>query len=183
MNSIGEWRQCPIDGVGVLVPGEIRDRRGSFVKTFRRDAFLSFGADFEIREAFFTVSDAGVLRGMHFQTPPRAHAKVVTCLAGRVLDVLLDIRAASTSFGKTYSVELSAANRIVLFIPAGIAHGFLALEDRSLVHYMTDCEHSPEHDSGIRWDSFGFPWPAPNPTLSDRDLRHPPLAEFRTPFP
>ena len=119
---------------------------------------------------------------MHFQLPPAAHAKLVYCITGRVLDVVLDLRKDSPTFGRSYGRELSAVNREMFFIPAGFAHGFLALEDNTTMVYQTSTVHSPTHDAGVRWDSFNFDWPVKNPTLSDRDQKFPTLPEFNSPF-
>lgn len=137
-----------------------------------------------VREEFFSTSADGVLRGMHFQVPPHAHQKLVYCIAGRVWDVLLDLRTASPAFGKAAGFELSAANRHVVHIPAGFAHGFLSLEGGSCLVYKTDAVHAPSCDSGVRWDSFGYEWPTlgRTPMVSARDASHPRLEDFVSPF-
>ena len=119
---------------------------------------------------------------MHFQVPPAHHAKIVTCLSGVVLDVILDLRKSSPTFGLVESLELSESNRHFLFIPSGFAHGFLSLTEDSVVHYLTGAEHSPKHDKGIRWNSFGFKWPVSNPVVSDRDSELPLFSDFESPF-
>lgn len=158
------------------------DDRGTFLKIFHDQAFQSLGLCTSWAEEFITSSRRGVLRGMHFQAPPRQHAKLVTCLCGRVLDVVLDLRAGSATYGKTHSVELSWNSARSLYIPEGLAHGFLALEEGAMVHYKVSTIHSPEQDHGILWNSFGFAWPEGNPILSQRDRALPPLDAFRTPF-
>lgn len=158
-----------------------KDERGLFQKLYRRDVFEAQGIDWQIREEFVSVSAKGVLRGMHFQKAPFAHHKLVSCYAGRVLDVVLDMRAGSETFGKTYSQELG--DTITgLILPEGVAHGFYALEDSSIVHYQTSCEYVPEADSGVHWDSFGFKWPCADPDLSGRDEKHPKWNPEETPF-
>ena len=135
-----------------------------------------------VREEFFSTSAKDVLRGMHFQIPPHAHQKLIYCVNGKVLDVLLDLRQCSPTYGRSISLELSAANRHVLYIPVGFAHGFLSMEDQSCLVYKTDAVHAPLHDAGIRWDSFGFAWPSDAPLISGRDLAHPAFSEFHSPF-
>jgi dTDP-4-dehydrorhamnose 3,5-epimerase len=171
-----------LPGLQLIRPRIFRDERGSFVKTFHADQFRELGLDFEPREEFFSTSAKNVLRGMHFQLPPVAHAKLVYCIAGSVLDVVLDLRKNSPTFGRSCAQELSAANREMFFIPVGFAHGFLALEDGATMVYQTSTVHSPSHDAGVRWDSFGFDWPAKFPVLSERDKKFPALRDFSSPF-
>lgn len=174
----------PLPGVRVLRPFVFEDARGNFVKPFHEGQLAEHGIAMTVREEFFSTSQKGVLRGMHFQVPPHAHQKLVYCLTGRVLDVLLDLRKASPSFGKAAAFELSAANRNVVHIPAGFAHGFLSLEDQSCLIYKTDAVHAPDCDAGILWNSFGFTWPIDGsaPVISPRDLTHPEFCKFESPF-
>jgi dTDP-4-dehydrorhamnose 3,5-epimerase len=171
-----------LDGLRLLRPRVFSDLRGIFVKTFHADLFQSLGIPFAPCEEFYSISAKGVVRGMHFQLPPKAHSKLVYCVAGRVLDVVIDLRANSPSFQQVFSRELTAASPELLFIPMGFAHGFLALEDRSIMVYQTDQVHIPELDTGIAWNSFGFSWPVRDPVVSDRDQRFPTLKGFSTPF-
>jgi dTDP-4-dehydrorhamnose 3,5-epimerase len=174
----------PLEGAALIEPSVHRDDRGSFVKTFHAGALSHEGCHFNVREEFYSASHRGVLRGMHFQTPPFDHQKLVTCVAGRVLDVLLDLRRGSPTFGAVWSTELHASKPQVLWLPTGLAHGFLSLEDGSCVLYKTDKEYAPPHDAGIRWDSFGFAWPLPagEVIISPRDAQHPAWTSFRSPF-
>ncbi len=164
-----------LPGLKIIRPKIFQDARGTFVKAFHRDIFHQLGLDFEPREEFFSTSAKGVLRGMHFQLPPAAHAKLVYCIAGRVLDVVLDLRKDSPMFGRSVARELNATSREMFFIPVGFAHGFLALEDNATMVYQTSTVHSPAHDAGIVWNSFGFDWPVKNPLMSDRDQKFPAL--------
>lgn len=171
-----------LPGLQIVRPKIFQDARGSFVKTFHADQFRELGLDFEPREEFFSTSAKDVLRGMHFQLPPAAHAKLVYCIVGSVLDVVLDVRKNSPTFGRSYARELSAANREMLFIPIGFVHGFLALDDGATMIYQTSTVHSPVHDAGVRWDSFNFDWPVKTPILSERDKKFLPLQDFQSPF-
>ena len=171
-----------------LLPGarlvklrQFSDARGSFVKTYARSVFDAEGADFDFREEFYSVSAKDVIRGMHFQTPPHDHVKLVYCPVGAVLDVLVDLRPGA-DYGRSASVVLDAAEPSLLLIPKGIAHGFKSLTDGSLMVYKTSTEHAPTNDAGIRWDSFGFDWEVDAPIVSNRDAVHPPLAEYGSPF-
>ncbi|HEX7569500.1 MAG TPA: dTDP-4-dehydrorhamnose 3,5-epimerase [Verrucomicrobiae bacterium] len=171
-----------LPGLQIILPRIFQDARGSFVKTFQADQFRELGLNFEPREEFFSTSAKGVLRGMHFQLPPAATAKLVYCIAGNVLDVVLDLRKNSPTFGRSYAHELNAANREMFFIPIGFAHGFLALADNATMVYQTSTVHSPAHDTGVHWDSFGFDWPVKNPILSERDKKFSTLLDFQSPF-
>lgn len=168
-------------GVYLLQPDVFEDRRGSFIKTYHEGLYRACGITFAPKEEFFSISRKNVLRGMHFQRPPAAHDKLVYCPAGRVLDVVLDLRSASAGV-RHMARELSAANHQMLFIPAGCAHGFLALEDHSIMVYQTSTVHSPDYDAGILWNSFDFDWPIKTPILSERDQTFPALRDFPSPF-
>lgn len=170
------------EGLTLLQPKVFRDLRGSFVKTFHEDVFRQQGLSFTPREEFYTTSDLGVLRGMHFQRPPAAHSKLVYCTSGRVLDVVLDLRIGSPTCGQYYARELSSDNLEQIFISPGFAHGFLALADKSTMVYLTDIVHTPACDTGVHWDSFGFRWPVITPTISDRDRQLPPWRMEESPF-
>jgi dTDP-4-dehydrorhamnose 3,5-epimerase len=172
------FEDTPIAGVKIWNPPVFTDARGDFFKTFHEELFAEAGVRFVLREQFFSTSRKGVLRGMHFQAPPSEHDKIVTCLSGSALDVVVDIRGGK-DFGRAHAAMLSAENRKTLYIPAGVAHGFLALEDNTLMQYMVSSVHNPACDSGFRWDSFGFSWPVENPLVSERDRKHPGLEEWR----
>lgn len=172
----------PLPGAMVLQPRVFKDLRGTFVKTFHSDLFAELGISFSPQEEFFSISRKGVLRGMHFQLPPHDHHKLVYCVKGEVLDVIVDLRRSSPRFGQSASVALSEENQHVFFIPKGFAHGFLSLTDDSVMVYKTDHVYAPSSDTGVRWDSIGFDWPEPAPALSDRDLAFPPLEEFDSPW-
>ena len=171
-------------GLVVLEPRVFTDLRGTFVKTFHDSAFRELGLAFAPREEYFSTSHKNVVRGMHFQVPPADHAKLVYCVTGAVLDVVLDLRRNSPTYGGTFAGELSETNRRSLFIPTGFAQGFLALTDNALMVYKTSTVHDPACDRGIHWQSFGFTWPlgGATPILSKRDEALPPLADFNSPF-
>lgn len=174
-----------------LLPGtfyiplkRFEDARGSFVKTLAVTALTRLGLHFELREEFYSSSHCNVVRGMHFQRPPHDHDKIVYCSQGRALDVLLDLRRGA-GFGRAMGVTLDAQEPAMVFIPRGVAHGFKALEDQTLMVYKTSTEHAPSHDAGIRWNSFGFDWQCSAThelILSERDQNHPALKDFNSPF-
>ena len=165
-----------------LSPKVFRDQRGSFTKTWHPELLAAHGIHMPIAEEFYSVSRVNVLRGMHFQLPPHDHEKFVYCAAGRLLDVVIDLRRSTGSYGRIWAWELSAENGLIVYIPKGFAHGFLSLADGTVTVYKTSIVHAPSHDVGIRWDSFGFAWPTHAPILSERDRIHPALADFSSPF-
>lgn len=146
------------------------DDRGVFFKPFHYTSLKREGIDFDAKESICSVSKKNVVRGMHFQEEPYAQAKVVYCPHGAILDVILDMRPESTTYGKFEAFELSAANGHALYIPEGFAHGFLALTDDAITSYIMNKEYHPESDNGILWNSFGYEWPVENPVISARDL-------------
>lgn len=155
--------------------------RGSFVKTYHQELFSQMDINLKIREEFYSISNKNVVRGMHFQLPPYEHEKLVFCPQGTVRDVLLDLRSGD-GYGKVASAELCDTNAHMVFIPKGVAHGFVSLRDQTLMLYKTSTVHNPESDCGIRWDSFGFDWGVSQPCLSNRDENHLPFDHFNTVF-
>ncbi len=170
-----------LPGAHRVVLKKLSDLRGDFVKTYARSVYAAAGVAFESGEEYYSVSHKDVVRGMHFQTPPHDHAKIVYCVAGAVEDVLLDLRQ-GPGFGKFVSVTLSAQSPELILAPKGIAHGFRALTDGSIMVYKTSTEYAPHNDRGIRWDSFGFDWHCAAPVVSERDRGHPAFADFQSPF-
>ncbi len=171
-----------LPGCLLVHPTPFRDDRGRFVKVFHTPLFLEQGLVTDFAEEYYSVSQPGVLRGMHFQLPPRDHAKLVFCTAGEVLDVIVDIRRGSPTFGEHVMVELSAEAGTMVYIPRGMAHGFYVPRETSTLVYMVETVHSPPHDAGIAWDGCGIVWPTSSPQLSARDKALPRLDAFETPF-
>jgi len=170
-----------LPGAWMVTLKRFEDMRGAFVKTYASTLFGQHAAGFELREEFYSVSNKNVIRGMHFQLPPHDHVKLVYCPLGAVEDVMIDLRS-GPGYGRVAKVLLSGNQPSLVFIPKGIAHGFRALMDGSLMVYKTSTEHAPNSDAGIRWDSFGHDWGLDQPIISDRDQRHPTLDNFVTPF-
>jgi dTDP-4-dehydrorhamnose 3,5-epimerase len=158
-----------------------KDVRGMFVKTVHRETFAEYGLESDFPEQYYTVSESGVVRGLHFQLPPHAHAKLVFCISGSVLDAVVDLRAGSPTYGKSFQTELSGARGNMLYIPRGLAHGFCAFE-KSVMMYNVTSMYAPQDDAGLLWNSAGITWPVCNPVLSDRDRSFPVLDSFETPF-
>lgn len=172
----------PLDGLLLIETDIRRDNRGTFVKVFHEDTFLERGLNCTIKESHYSFSKKNVIRGMHYQEPPKDGTKVVYVTDGKILDVILDIRRGSPTYGKYYQVEISATNGKVVYVPSGFAHGYLSLENNSCVTYLHTAMYSPEHDRGIRVDSFNFPWGVKKPILSERDQLFPAFKDFKSPF-
>lgn len=169
----------------LLKPNRIVDERGWLVETYSERTAEGHGiGDRFVQDNHSLSRTVGTLRGLHFQIPPRAQAKLVRCLAGRILDVAVDIRRGSPSFGRAVAVELSARNSHQLYVPVGFAHGFLTLEPDSEVAYKLSDHYAPELERGIRFDSAGAEWPLPadEMVLSPKDRALPPLADLASPF-
>lgn len=168
--------------VFIIEPDVFQDERGKFIKIFNKDIFKKYKMAFNFKESYYSISKKNVLRGMHFQTPPKDHSKLVYVTSGAILDVILDIRKKSLTYGKYISIELSDKNHKVVYIPRGFAHGFLSLKNNSCAIYSQTTTYSPKHDSGIRIDSFGMKWSVKNPIISKRDQNFPTFEKFETPF-
>lgn len=171
-----------LDGCFKIQPFFTQDERGKFVKTFHAERFAELGLPIDWREEYYSSSRKGVLRGMHFQMPPHDHEKLVYCMQGRVLDVVVDLRKASPTFGKHVAIELNAVRGDGLMIPKGMAHGFLALSEDILMTYKVTTVYVPSNDKGIHWNSFGANWGITEPIISARDAVHPAFSDFDSPF-
>jgi dTDP-4-dehydrorhamnose 3,5-epimerase len=170
------FRPLEIPGLLVIEPTAFEDRRGVLMELFRRSAFAGHGLP-PFVQANVSWSGKGVLRGLHYQRPPRAQGKLVTVLAGEVYDVAVDLRRGSPAFGRWAGVTLSEANHLMLYIPEGCAHGFCVTGDHAVVLYCLTEEYDPALDAGVRWDDprLAVRWPVQTPILSDRDAALPPL--------
>lgn len=158
------------------------DMRGNFVKIFNKKTFRDYNLNIDWVEQYFTFSKSNVLRGLHFQTPPNDHAKLVFCVSGKVHDVILDLRKNSPTYGNHFSTELTDENGIILYISSGIAHGFCTLENSATLVYNVSSLYNKNNDTGILWSSAGINWPVLNPIISDRDKSFVEFKNFKTPF-
>lgn len=174
--------QTNFEGLFILETVNFQDNRGSFQKLFNYDLFAENGLRTDFKESYYSISQKNVIRGMHFQLPPFEHAKLVYVSKGRILDVVVDIRKESHTYGECFSIELDDQKAQYLYIPIGFAHGFLSLEDGSIVNYSQTSCYSKEHDCGIAHDSIGFEWGLEKPIISGRDLTFEILQQFNTPF-
>jgi len=175
-----------IDGVVIIEPRVFRDERGYFFESFSQKEF-----DEKVRHIKFvqdneSMSSYGVMRGLHFQCPPFAQSKLVRCVKGAVLDVAVDIRNGSPTYGKHVAVELTEENHRQFFIPRGFAHGFAVLSETAVFQYKCDNFYAPQADGGIsiKDNSLGIDWriPTDNAILSEKDLKHELLKNFISPF-
>jgi len=171
-----------------ILPPRFGDQRGYFAETFNRRRFAdATGLDVDwVQDNQSLSATPGTLRGLHFQTPPSAQAKLVRVLRGRIWDVAVDIRAASPTYGQWVGVELSEANFKQLFVPRGFAHGFVTLEPDTVVSYKVDDYYDKEADAGLAWDdpTLAVDWPLEGlaPVLSEKDRVQPVFADFVSPF-
>ena len=177
-----------IPDVLLLEPNRFGDARGFFSEVWKRSALAAqgFTADF-VQDNHSLSREVGVLRGLHFQRPPTAQGKLVRVVRGRILDVAVDIRQGSPTYGQHVACELSAENWRQLWVPRGFAHGFLTLEADTEVLYKVDAEYDRATDAGIAWDdpALGIQWPIPpgGLILSEKDRTAPRLADIAAPFP
>ncbi len=175
--------ETAIPAVKVLVPKKFGDHRGFFSEVFSRKAFEALGLRHDFVQDNHSLSaEKGVVRGLHYQLAPMAQDKLIRVVRGAILDVAVDIRRASPTFGKHVATVLSAENWQQMFVPAGFAHGFATLEPNTEVLYKVTACYSPAHERGIRWNDpkLGIDWrvAAESAVLSDRDRKHPMLAEM-----
>lgn len=182
-----EFRAFRIDGPLEIRPRKVADDRGYFSEIFRLNAFIDKVGTAEFVQDNQSLSiRTGTIRGLHFQTKPMAQGKLVRCLAGRILDVAVDLRSGSRTFGQWISLELTPEENNQLWVPVGFGHGFCTLEPNSVISYRVTSYYSPENDKGVAWDDpdIGVDWPslADPDTLSAKDRRQPRLAELPTYF-
>lgn len=166
-------------GVKLIEPTVFEDARGYFLESYQADRYTKIGLPESFVQDNHSLSkEAGVIRGLHYQLHPQAQSKLVRVSAGAIYDVVVDIRQGSPTFSQWEGFELSAENKLQLFVPAGFAHGFCTLVPNTEVQYKVDRPYSKEHDRGILWNDpvIGIVWPTNNPILSDKDAGHPVLA-------
>ncbi len=175
-----------IPGLFVLQPQVFEDHRGHFFESYNAQKFAGHGLDLVFVQDNQSQSAYGVVRGLHYQLPPHAQTKLVRVLQGTILDVALDIRQGSPTFGRHFAIELSAENKKQLFIPKGFAHGFSVLSEKAVVMYKCDAFYNKESDAGILFNdpALGIDWklPADRVIVSDKDKQLPTFANCRNTF-
>jgi dTDP-4-dehydrorhamnose 3,5-epimerase len=177
-----ELQETGLAGCLLVQPPVHPDERGTFVKTYLESAFAAAGLPTRFPEQFVSRSRRGVVRGLHFQLAPAEQAKLVSCVAGEVLDVVVDLRAGSPTYGEHRTFSLTSDTWTAVFVPVGFAHGFAALSATATMTYAASAEYQPGTDGGIHWNSAGIRWPVEAPVVSPRDAALPALADFETPF-
>lgn len=176
-----------LEGVVIIEPDVFTDERGYFFESFQDARYrevLGLAHDENFVQDNFSVSKKGVLRGLHYQALPFAQGKLVSVLRGRVLDVAVDIRFGSPTYGKHVAVELSSENHRQLWIPRGFAHGFVTLEDETMFSYKCTNVYSREHDRGVLWSdpTLGIVWGIEHPIVSEKDQGHSLLKDIQQEF-
>lgn len=175
-----------IEGLAIIEPKVFKDARGYFFESFSQREFEEKVRPINFVQDNESMSSYGVMRGLHFQTPPYTQSKLVRCVKGKVLDVAVDIRKGSPTYGQHVAVELSEDNQRQFFVPRGFAHGFAVLSETAVFQYKCDNFYAPEADGGIsiKDESLGIDWqiPTENAILSERDIKHLCLKDFDSPF-
>ncbi|AUC56757.1 dTDP-4-dehydrorhamnose 3,5-epimerase (plasmid) [Sagittula sp. P11] len=182
-----EFKDTPLPGLREITPRRFGDHRGFFSESYSAKVFAENGIDTVFVQDNHSLSAAvGTVRGLHFQSPPHAQAKLVRCGRGSIFDVAVDIRKGSPTYGQWYGTELSFENGRQLLVPAGFLHGFMTLQPDSEIVYKCSDFYAPECDGGVRWNDpgIGITWPETGaaPVLSDKDAAAPLLADFDSPF-
>lgn len=170
------FTETPIAGAFLVDLEPVEDQRGFFARTYCEEKFRDRGLAFHFAQSSIAFSKRkGTLRGMHYQRDPHAEAKLIRCTRGAVYDVVIDLRPHSPTFRHWFAAELSAANRRMLYIPTGLAHGYQTLEDETEISYQMSAPYHPQSADGIRWDdpAFAVRWPLDVTVLSERDRSWP----------
>lgn len=169
-----------IPGVVLVEPRVFKDERGFFLESYKASDFKANGINDDFFQDNHSCSTKNVLRGLHFQKPPKEQAKLVRCTRGSIFDVAVDIRPDSPTFKQWVGVELSEENKKMLYIPANFAHGFVVISEVAEVLYKASNEYSPEHDAGIRWDDpdISVNWGVTDPLVSEKDVKLPYLKDI-----
>ena len=175
-----------IEGLVIIEPKVFQDARGYFFESFSQREFEEKVRKINFVQDNESMSSYGVMRGLHFQRPPYTQSKLVRCVKGKVLDVAVDIRKGSPTYGQHVAVELSEDNHRQFFVPRGFAHGFAVLSETAIFQYKCDNFYAPEADGGIsiKDETLGIDWPIPteNAVLSEKDIKHLCLKDFDSPF-
>ena len=181
-----KYTPTDVDGVTIVDIAPHRDDRGFFARSFCADEFAKHGLDAAVAQTNISFNRTrGTLRGLHRQVPPYREAKLVRCTRGAIVDVAVDVRPESATYGRHVMVELTADNHRALFLPPYVAHGFQTLADETEVIYQVSGPYAPEGEQGFRWDDdeFAISWPLPVSVISDKDSEWPLVTELRSATP
>lgn len=174
----------PLPGVVILIPRRFGDDRGWFTETWNAERMAEAGLDLSfVQDNHSFSAQKGTLRGLHYQSPPRAQDKLIRCTRGAILDVAVDARRGSPTYGRSAAVELSASNGRQLLVPKGFLHGFVTLTPDCEVQYKCTDTYAPANDGAVRWDSVGVDWGlSGDPVLSAKDAAAPAFVDWESPF-
>jgi dTDP-4-dehydrorhamnose 3,5-epimerase len=176
--------ETEVKGLLIVKPRVFADARGYFFESYNEDVFKKHGIDAHFMQDNQSLSSSNVLRGLHFQAPPFDQGKLVRVITGAVLDVAVDIRKGSPTYGKHVALELNEENKTMFFIPPGFAHGFLTLRDNTIFSYKCTNVYNKESEGCVLWNDadLGIDWNCPNPILSEKDIAGTPFKSFVSPF-
>ena len=179
-----EIKKTPLDGLLIITPKVFSDDRGEFFESWRKQAYIDAGLDLDFVQENQSLSKKGVLRGLHFQDPPYAQGKLVRVIQGAVLDIAVDIRKGSLTYGHHVAVNLSQYNKKVFWIPVGFAHGFVALEDNTIFSYKCTEVYNKESENSLSWNDpdLDINWGVKNPLISNKDISATSFKDFISPF-
>ncbi len=174
----------PMPGLKLIEPTVFEDQRGYFYESYSQQKFKDLGIDVDFIQDNQSMSQAGVVRGLHFQAPPHAQDKLIRVIKGSVLDVAVDIRKGSPTYGQAYSVEVNESNKLQLFVPKGFAHGFATLADETIFFYKCSNLYNKPSEGGVLWNdpALSIDWRVETPILSEKDHLNPKLSDFESPF-
>lgn len=176
--------KTPLEGLLVIEPKVFKDHRGYFYESYNAEAFKQAGIEAVFVQDNQSLSQKGILRGLHFQAPPHAQGKLVRVIKGAVLDVVVDIRKNSPTYGQHFSIELTEENFKMFWIPPGFAHGFVTLKDHTIFSYKCTDVYNKSAEGGLLWNDpeLGINWGIEQPVLSEKDTLNPQLNNFNSPF-
>lgn len=174
----------PLDGLLVFAPEIYEDDRGYFFESWNKKIFKEFGLDYEFNQDNQSLSKYGVLRGLHFQNPPYAQGKLVRVVKGKVLDVVVDIRSDSSTYGSHYKIELSETNKLIFWIPPGFAHGFITLENDTIFSYKCTSVYNKKSEQALLWsdETLNIDWQIKKPIVSQKDQNAIKFLSFKSKF-
>ncbi|MDR1181127.1 MAG: dTDP-4-dehydrorhamnose 3,5-epimerase [Bacteroidales bacterium] len=177
-------QKTPIEGLLILTPSIFTDDRGLFFESYNKQLFSSLGLEATFVQDNQSVSHKGVIRGLHLQAPPFAQGKLVRVVVGSVLDVAVDLRKTSPTFGKHFALKLDTKNNSFFWIPEGFAHGFIALENNTVFQYKVTNYYNKDSEMSIRWNDplLNISWGIESPIVSEKDKQSPLFEDFVSPF-